>query len=44
MPIIALVDDGRIPKNNKVAEVKAITRPVTNKRILIVLALSIILK
>ena len=34
---------GMIPKNNRVAEVKDITRPVTNKMILIVLALSIIL-
>ncbi len=41
MPIIALVDDGIIPKNNKVAEVKAMTRPVTNKMMLILLAFSI---
>ena len=40
---MALVDEGRIPKNNKVAEVKAIISPTTNKMMLICLALSILL-
>jgi hypothetical protein len=43
IPIIALVDDGRIPKNSKVAEVNAIISPAINKMILIVLPLSILL-
>jgi len=34
---MALVDDGRIPKNNKVAEVNAVISPVINKMMLIVL-------
>jgi len=42
IPIMALVDEGRIPKNNKVAEVNAITIPAINKIILIVLLLSIV--
>jgi len=37
IPITALVDDGRIPKNNKVADVNAVISPAINKMMLIVL-------
>lgn len=43
MPITALVDDGSIPKNNKVPEVSAMARPAINKMMLIFLFLSTLL-
>jgi len=42
IPITALVDDGRIPKNNRVAEVNAMASPAINIIILIFFLLSIV--